>query len=253
MFRKGRNCERQCGLCKLSSSYKAWLAKKIPALGFCSPSLANLVTLARFFPIRNRPQAAIMNVNRYPAATEARLESDHTRFLYAGRLHGAKGVDVLLAAAKKMAETQTFTMTVVGSGPDEAALRTQYGHLPWCRFVGFVPQQELSNIMANSDVLCVPSVWAENSPGVVIHALGLGLPVIGSRIGGIPELVEDGKNGLLVEAASVDAWRDALASAASDPARREVWRTYAHANAKKFDQDYLGAKTLAFFAELSGQ
>jgi glycosyltransferase involved in cell wall biosynthesis len=70
--------------------------------------------------------------------------------------------------------------------------------------------QDISNIMVNSDILCIPSIWAENSPGVVIHALSLGLPVIGSDKAGIPELVEDGKNGLLVPPGDMLAWQVAL-------------------------------------------
>jgi len=50
-------------------------------------------------------------------------------------------------------------------------------------------QQQVMDLMANSDVLCVPSIWIENSPGVVIQALGIGLPVLGSDRGGITSLV----------------------------------------------------------------
>src|SRR2546430_14190684 len=64
-----------------------------------------------------------------------------------------------------------------------------FGDRAWCRFHGHVAQQQVSNFMQGSDVLCVPSLWQENSPGVVIHALSQGLPVIGSDKGGIPELV----------------------------------------------------------------
>ena len=100
--------------------------------------------------------------------------------------------------------------------------------------------------MVNSDVLCVPSIWAENSPGVVIHALGLGLPVIGSDKGGIPELVEHNKNGMLVPPNDVTAWQNALESIFINPSMLVDWRIYAVQNTHQFDQDYLGNKILDF-------
>ena len=99
--------------------------------------------------------------------------------------------------------------------------------------------------MVQSDVLCTPSIWPENSPGVVIQALGLGLPVLGSDIGGIPELIEHDKNGLLVAANDPAKWETALKSILDNPKQLEKWSDYAKANAQKFDQDALGRKILA--------
>ena len=100
--------------------------------------------------------------------------------------------------------------------------------------------------MVNSDILCIPSIWAENSPGVVIHALSLGLPVIGSDKAGIPELVEHGKNGLLVPPGDKLAWQVALERILQDPRCLIPWRDYALENVYGFDQDYLGNKMLYF-------
>jgi glycosyltransferase involved in cell wall biosynthesis len=91
----------------------------------------------------------------------------------------------------------------------------------------------------------MPSIAPENSPGVIIHALSKGLPVIASAQGGIPELVENDKNGLLLTAGDVAAWRGALARIIEDPSPLDRWRRYADAHARDFDQDYLGRKLLA--------
>lgn len=246
MFKNGRECTKQCSLCRISSSFKARCIKQAPDMSFISPSLANLNTLAKYFPVTDKPHAVIMNASRYPLPTAPRTESDRVRLLFIGRLHATKGIDVLLTAATNLALKHAFSLTVVGSGPDEAHLREAYGALPWCTFTGFITQQEISNRIVNSDVLCIPSIWAENSPGVVIQALGLGLPVIGSDKGGIPELVEDGKNGRLVPAGDAAAWEAALGEVLKNPALLAPWRHYALEHTYKFDQDYLGQKLLDF-------
>jgi glycosyltransferase involved in cell wall biosynthesis len=244
MFKKGRECAAPCGLCTLSARYKARLAAQVPQLGYCSPSRANLEKLARYFPVKTRPHAVIMNPNKYPSPTALRAASDVLRILYVGRLHASKGIAVLLEAAAAVAENHAVTVTVVGSGPDEAALRALYAQAPWCDFTGFIGQTEISNLMINSDVLCIPSIWLENSPGVVIHALSLGLPVIGSDKGGIPELVEDGKNGLLFATNDVGALRRVIERILQEPAVLENWRAYALSHRYQFDQDYLGRQIL---------
>ena len=245
MFRKGRECVGQCALCKISSVYKASLVARVPQIGFCSPSRANLEKLSQYFPVQKYQNAAIMNPNAYPPATVERGPGERLRILYVGRLHSTKGVNLLLAAAAALAKKYSFTLTVVGSGPDETALRATYAAADWCRFTGFVSQAEISNIMMNSDVLCIPSIWLENSPGVVIHALSLGLPVMGSDKGGIPELIADHKNGLLFPANDAEALRAALETILQDPSVLKGWRDYALTHTKQFDPDYLGQKILA--------
>jgi glycosyltransferase involved in cell wall biosynthesis len=101
-------------------------------------------------------------------------------------------------------------------------------------------------------VLCVPSIWFENSPGVLIQALGLGLPVLGSNIGGIPELVEHGQNGLVLPPGDVEAWRSALEDLLQAPERLSDWRNHALAHASRFEQDYLGKLTLEFIETVIG-
>jgi glycosyltransferase involved in cell wall biosynthesis len=69
---------------------------------------------------------------------------------------------------------------------------------------------EVPDFLQSIDVLAVPSQWLETGPLVVLEALAAGTPVIGSRLGGISELVRDGENGLLVPHADAAAWRAAL-------------------------------------------
>jgi glycosyltransferase involved in cell wall biosynthesis len=77
-------------------------------------------------------------------------------------------------------------------------------------FLGFLRKAELGAARQQAMALAVPSIWYENAPLAVLEAMADGLPIIASRIGGLPELVTSGENGLLVDPQNVDAWTDAL-------------------------------------------
>ena len=244
MFKDGHDCVTQCTGCKLSARYKQALIAKQKRVTFISPSRANLETLKRFFPIAPGQATAILNPNTYLKPTIPHVESGTLRLLYAGRLHESKGVRLLLDAVESLAAEHDVSLALAGSGFQEAELRARFGGRPWCRFLGFLGQQDLANAMAGSDILCTPSIWAENSPGVVIHALSVGLPVLGSDRGGIPELVRDGMNGALVRDLTAEGWARAIRGVLDDRRCLGAWRAYAIAHAADFDQPAIGAKIL---------
>jgi glycosyltransferase involved in cell wall biosynthesis len=253
MFSGGRNCEKLCLPCALSADYKRGLLRAVPRIGFCSPSQAHLDRLRLFQDLGDAPRTVILNANAHPGSDVVREPSLATRFIHVGRVHRTKGIDILLKAAARVQAKAPLSMTVVGDGPDLGMLEGEYGDAPWCRFTGRVSRQEVADLVAGSDVLCAPAVYRENSPGTVIHALSLGVPVLGSRIGGIPELVKDGLTGALVAPGSVDAWACALEKAATAPGLVDFWRSRCAAGRGAFSQDALGERHLAFFDLVRGQ
>jgi glycosyltransferase involved in cell wall biosynthesis len=251
MFKSTHACPRQCSTCTLSAKFKRTQVATLPRLAYCSPSKSNLDRLAKVFPLEGRLHTSIMNPNRYPAATAVRTASETLRILYVGRIHFTKGVHLLLQAADELAANNNLSVTIIGSGPHEAELREKYGSKPWCRFLGFLPHQEISNVMVNSDVLCSPSVWEEPFPGVAVHALSLGLPVLGSKAGGIPEIIEDGKTGALFVPGDASAIREQLRLILADRAVLEGWRANALAGTDKFDPERLAARIGALIQEVA--
>lgn len=126
-----------------------------------------------------------------------------------GRLAVTKGFETLIRAAVRV---PTLPIRIAGTGPDEERLKSIARSIGATNvtFLGFVPSDELREIRMRADAVAVPSVWYENSPLAILEAMGEGLPVIASVIGGIPELVSDGENGLLAAPGDVEAWATAL-------------------------------------------
>ena len=123
---------------------------------------------------------------------------DENYFLYGGRLSKDKGVLTLLRAMKK---DERLKLIIAGNGPLEYELKS-YSEKNKLNvdFVGFKSIDELQELMRKSRALVIPSECLENSPNIVLEAYAQGKPVIGSRIGGIPELIDEDKTGLLFQA-----------------------------------------------------
>jgi glycosyltransferase involved in cell wall biosynthesis len=253
MFVDGKECDGLCTPCHASAGVKMRYLRSMARLGFISPSSANLEKLQAFQPVGDYPCFRVLNANEYPRPVAARQPADRLRLLYVGRLHSSKGVSVAIEALDGLDADRRFSLTILGSGPDEAQLRARYGGRPWLEFGGHVSLQAVADAMENSDALLVPSIWNENSPGVVIQALAQGLPVIGSAKGGIPELVRHKENGLLVAPGDVAAWRAALAGVIADPALLEPLRRNALAAADRFAKPALSHEALSVFETIAAR
>jgi glycosyltransferase involved in cell wall biosynthesis len=251
MFRNNKICSGNCVECRLSRRWKIAQLGRLRRLGLSTASRTNLETVARYLPDGLGLRNVLQNVNIYPKPTRPRTATDRPTFVYVGRIQENKGVHVLLMALERLSTKHSFFITIVGSGPSEAQLRARYGNTGWCRFIGHVDQQEVSNHIVDSDALCVPSIWSELLPGVAEHALRLGVPVIGSDIGGIPELVTSGKNGALVAPGDIQAWQETLDRVLTNPQLLESWATYAASRAREFEIDRVVSKYEAFISEIS--
>ncbi|MDD3150910.1 MAG: glycosyltransferase [Candidatus Gastranaerophilales bacterium] len=117
-------------------------------------------------------------------------------FLYAGRISKEKGIDILLKAMKFIPEIK---LKIAGAGKETEEYRNlaQEMELKNVEFLGFKNEKELKELYNGCTALILPSNWFENCPISILEAFAIGKPVIASKIGGIPELVENGQNGLL--------------------------------------------------------
>lgn len=138
------------------------------------------------------------NITLYNFSTSivenSKIMPNNKYFLFFGRLSYEKGVKTLLEAFKDLTDCQ---LKVVGTGPKEDELK-EFVHtfnMQNVEFLGYKQGQELRDLVANAYFVIVPSEWYENNPMTIIEAYSVGTPVIGAKIGGIPEIVVDGETG----------------------------------------------------------
>ena len=150
-------------------------------------------------------------------------ETGALRVGFFGRLSRQKGPDLLIeAAADVVAHVPQVHFVMYGAGEEEQALRKlveerQLG--PHVQFAGTCAQAETVARMRETDVVAVPSRW-EGCPYVVLEAFQAGVPLVAASVGGVPELIRDGVNGVLVEAESEEALCDGLLALLRDPQKR---------------------------------
>lgn len=136
-------------------------------------------------------------------------DSDLIRFGYLGRLSYTKGVDLLLEAFAKLSqEYENVSLTIWGQiEPDSQycqELQNKGATIIRCDFRGSYEPKQLGEIFQDIDVLVMPARWPEIGPFVIFEAFAAQTPVIAARIGNIPEIVLDGRNGILFTPNSLD-------------------------------------------------
>ncbi len=178
------------------------------------------INTARFAPdpqVRERVRAQLAASDRFVVLIVANLISE-------------KGVDVALRAMAQLSET--VMLWVVGSGPEAETLGRLASELELgqrVRFFGL--QRDVTSFMKASDVFTCPSLWGEAAGLVNIEALACGLPVIASRVGGIPEIVQDGVTGYLIPAGDHGPLAERIRCLLDDSASRERMSLAARASA----------------------
>lgn len=173
------------------------------------------------------PSPAPTCTERLPAAL---TRAGRLRVGYVGSLMVSKAPHLLLEAASRLGQD---VISVSLYGPllayhTDASYGARLRPLlesPGVRWHGPVPHREIASAFASMDVLVMTSVWPENSPLVIGEAFMAGVPVIAPRIGGIPELIEDGVNGLLYEPGDVDGLTRHLERVSSTPGFLDALRT----------------------------
>jgi glycosyltransferase involved in cell wall biosynthesis len=122
-------------------------------------------------------------------------------FLFVGRLSEEKGIRVLLNAFKR----SDLKLVIIGDGPMQAEVESVVKERSNIQHLGFQPKAVIMDNLKRAKSLIVPSTWYEGFPITILEALATGTPVIGSRLGGIAEIVKDKFNGLLFEPGDEDS------------------------------------------------
>lgn len=178
---------------------KHWNASKLDELTdrFISPSkfLKDKMVQGGFNSDKISVLHNFVNVTKQAAIKE----TIKTYYCYVGRLSSEKGIKTLLEAASGL---EAYNLKIIGSGPMEEELIAG-NRIKHVEFLGHRSGSELKNLISGSKFLVLPSEVYENNPLTILEALSMGIPVLGSNMGGIPELIRPGFNGLLFEAGNV--------------------------------------------------
>ena len=158
----------------------------------------------------------------HPPRRAARGQCEPLRIAYFGRIDRAKGPD-LLARALKLIPTVPVKIDIFAvrqaAGPDQVydwlAAQAQLDSRLTLRMA--VAPNEVIGVMADYDLIAVPSRWLETGPLVVLEAFAAGVPVLGADLGGIAELVHNGMDGILVPADDTVAWAAAIVTFIDNP------------------------------------
>lgn len=201
MFRKGHSCQRQCGSCRsLRGGHDVRSAQVAAVVGVSRYMLDTLMGQGYF---RGASSYVIHNASPYPAHSsvlgmfrptiELAATAPPLRFGYMGSLSDNKGLGWLIEQFQRLPFRATLQIAGRGQLADEARFKAM-ATSPDIRFVGY---QKPEAFYAGIDVAVVPSMWNEPFGMVAVEACAHGVPVIASRVGGLPEIVQDSLNGLL--------------------------------------------------------
>ncbi|WP_380677651.1 glycosyltransferase [Salinigranum sp. GCM10025319] len=132
---------------------------------------------------------------------------DDRAVLYVGQHLEAKGLETFFAAADRLPDV---TFHACGTGPYADRTEEAAADRDNLQYHGFVSEAKLDDLRATAAAAIVPSIWMENSPMTIYESYAVGLPVIGSDIGGIPELIDPGETGFLFEPKDADGLAEAI-------------------------------------------
>lgn len=160
---------------------------------------------------------------------------------YVGRITANKGIFILLEALNSLMNSEAasnWKLIVAGGGPDEDAFLDkikEYGLEDKIIWKGILPQQELTKIFDQMTILIFPTLLEESLGLVGLEAMAHGVPVIGSKIGGLQNYIIDQKNGFLYEAGNIDTLSDILKALSLNPDRITNMKIQARITAKAYE------------------
>lgn len=180
-----------CSVIALSSSWKAWLKSGM--------QLSNVTVI----------------FNGVSAIQEQSKPHDNKSILFLGRIGKGKGVNTLLQAFASLRKKHPEAVLEIGGDGDIQDVLESASELEGVQLLGWIGNKDKEAALVRASVLCLPS-WNEGLPMSILEAMGAGLPVVSTPVGGIPEAVLEGETGFLVPPGDVTALAEALSKLLSD-------------------------------------
>lgn len=162
------------------------------------------------------------------------------RLIFVSQVFEDKGVDILLRLSNRL--PKDYTIDIYGPITDSRYNDEYFSHYH-ARYCGVLKPEEVVSTLAQYNVMVFPTWWqSEGYPGVIVEALSVGMPVISTRIGGIPEMISDGKAGLMVDVKDEDAFEKAILSI--DQGRYDLLRKEAEKRFEVYNADLVNPRII---------
>ncbi len=185
---------RLIGTPDLVISPSNWLLKEHTKRNFFPDAKTEITSLEKIFNLESKNNLAKNNLDNNFASQNKKINNQHKTLFFAGQIEKHKGIIFLIKAFKKLAGPN-LTLKIAGRGSCEKEIINLIGADKRLQYLGYLNKDELEEELKKSDLLVMPSLCYENSPTIIIEAKNLGVKVIASNLGGIPEIV--GQNDIL--------------------------------------------------------
>ncbi|MFH1841696.1 MAG: glycosyltransferase [bacterium] len=253
---RGTVCEQPTLPCRVLASRKLAATRRVAVVTAPSRFVLERHLAAGGFP--DAKAVVVPNAcTELPESLPDRSNLAEVQGLFLGQIDTHKGIPALLAALAKLFESDSapvpasFRFAFAGLGPLVPAVEAFCLRFPdRCRYHGMVRGAEKAALMAASSFLVLPSIWHDNFPMVILEAFSQGMPVIGARRGGIPEIIENQVNGLVVEPEPVPL-ATALTRYAVDARERLRHGVAAFTTARSFSLERHVEQFLEIYREVS--
>jgi glycosyltransferase involved in cell wall biosynthesis len=203
--------------------FTEWLHKRVPFRSVMPYSAASSELVASGFPAERVTTIPFCCDETLFKGSVTPPRPGELKLVMAARLFSGKGHDTLLAAVAQLAPAYPgLRLVLVGDGPlrvDIEATIAQLGLSDVVELRGLVPHEAMPEILRDAHVIVLPSnMPGETFPISLLEGMALGLPAIGTRWFGIPDIIVDGESGFLVEPGNADALAQAIERYLTDPA-----------------------------------
>ena len=229
--------------------YERYICSKIPNIIVPGVSIKNLISNNTSSKIYVVPHGI-----EYDKIQEIQPHlNEEPDIFYIGKLVKGKGVDTLINAISAVIKSiHGISVCIAGSGPEESIFKAIVkelnlgGHV---KFLGFISENEKYQYYKASKIVVIPSRW-DVSPITLYEAMASGKPVVASNIGGIPDLIDDGKTGFLFEPENVDDLAKKIIMLLNDEKLREELGRAAKEKAKQYDWNNIAERTVKIYKDV---
>lgn len=242
-------CETQCRKCSIFRYPHKTLSENVDCVVGVSEFVLDKHLKHGLFK-NARIKTVINNARNIKHGFSQEKSPGNVVFGFIGTLVRSKGVEVLIDAFNNL-KMENARLKIAGKGELNYVNKLQSISTTSVDFVGYVKPEDF---FPSIDYLVVPSLWNDTFPGVVFEALAYGVPVVGSIRGGIPEMIEDGKNGFLFEPNKNGDLQKILARLVKFPEQHSAMSSLAIESSVRFtDTEAWISKYMALFDELNSK